>query len=646
MATLKWMALMLRFLQALNGSFIVKVLLVLIGLSFIGWEFGTGFTRAPGGTVLTVNNQELTSRAFQRDLESRLQQMRQQMGDAYSPELLARFNIVDTMLQGKITELLLLDFAREQGLGVAPEALAGAISEIPAFQDGLGGFSTSQYKIALQNAGYTVAGFEQAMAADLLNAQVREPFTDISFTNEEEARRLAHVMTESRTVRVLRVVRADVEAPKDPSQQDLHTIYEDMQSSFMTAERRTFKLLDFQMANFIPQVAVTDEEITDYYQQYKETFGEPEGRKVRHILVADMDAAQEVLARLEAGETFADVAEDLSKDSMTAEKGGDLGVIYPGDMLPAFDDAAFALEVGTISEPVETPFGVHIIEVTEIVAGEQASLEEAREDIRRILRQEKALNAMYDTVEEADEMLAAGASIGEVAQALETSYDTYTVNASGLTEDGNPALLSGNPEQVLDQVFTMDTNIPSTPIDLGQTAQGFVEVTDIIPARQQAFDEVQEELKEAYEKEMYERAVLAKATRVLTDRLQGESFEALAKAYDLAEPIQTFVDITRADPAKTPLINEAVQQELVAMEAGEVMEQVIPTKMGAAIYEVTAVAPGDPSDEEMNQVREVLSQNFAGDLFQQFITRLQNDAKIEINQDELAVVKERLLPTN
>lgn len=637
---------MLRFLQALNGSFVVKFLLVLIGLSFIGWEFGTGFTRAPGGTVLTVNDQELNTRAFQRDVESRLSQVREQMGDAYSPELLARFNVIDSLLQGKITELLLLDFARGQNLSVAPEALAKAISEIPAFQDGLGGFSTAQYKIALQNAGFTVPQFEQAMAGDMVIQQVRSPFENITFTNTEEAERLARVISESRTVRVLRVIKEDVPAPSEPSQQDLRTIYEDMQSVLKTPERRTFKLLDFQMADFIPQVAVTDEEIKNYYQEYRDTFGEPEGRGVKHILVKDIETAQEVLDKLEAGTPFANVAEEYSKDSMTAEKGGDLGVIYPGDMLPAFDDAAFALEVGTISAPVQTPFGVHIIKVTEIVSGDRKSLADVKDEIRRLLRQEKALNLKYDTVEEADEMLAAGASIEDVARTLEVSYETFTVNANGMTPEGTPALIPGGAENILDQVFTMDENIPSTPIDMGQYAQGFVEVTEIIPARQQEFDEVQEELKQAYEKEMYERAILAKATKILTARLQGQNFEALAKEYKLEAPIQTFVDITRGEKAKTPLINEAVQQELVSMSAGDVMEQVIPTKMGAAVYEVTAVEPGAPSEEDIAKAQTVLSQNLAGDLFQQFITHLQNEAKIEINQDQLAVIKERVLPTN
>ena len=639
---------MLRFLQALNGTFIVKFMLVLIGLSFIGWEFGSGFSRAAGGTVLTVNDQEMGVRAFQRDLEGRLNQMRNRLGDAYTPELLARFNVVEAMLENKISELLLLDFAREQNLSVAPEALASAISQIPAFQDGLGSFSSSQYKIALQNAGYSIPQFEQAMAADMLINQVRAPFEGIRFTNNEEAERLAEVMTESRDVRVLRVVNDDVAAPPAPSQSDLRTIYEDMQSSLQTPEFRTFNILTFSAERMRDQVSVGEEDIKDYYQEYKHLFGEPEGRKVRHILLPDMEAAQKAVHELEKGRSFSQVAKELSRDETTAGEGGDLGVIYRGDMLPAFDETAFNLEVGDISEPVKTPFGVHIIKVESVESGGDKTLADVKDEIRETLEKEKTLNILFDRAEEADDMLAAGAGLKEAAETVGGQLETITLQSNGMGADGKtlaPELLSmANPEKILDQVFTMDEGIPSTPIVLDDKTKAFIEVTEVTPSRQQSFDEVQDELHAAYEKEMYERAVLAKATKALTARMQGKSFEALAKELDLTAPIQKFVGITRAEKAKTPLINDAVQQQLVALQKGEVLEQVIPTKMGAAIYEVIDVEAGSPEDGKMTEMQALLSQNLSSDLFQQFITALQNDAKIEINQDQLVAIKERVLP--
>lgn len=637
---------MLRFLQSLNGSFIVKFLLILIGLSFIGWEFGTGFVRSSGGTVLTVNSQKVASQTFQQELSGRLNQIRERLGDSYNPALFAHIDIAGNILNERIQQLVLLDFAQTHNLKVTPLEVAKSITDIPAFQDDVIGFSSLQYQAALRNLGLTAPQFEALVEKDLLAGLARAPFTNIEFTNEAEIKRLANVLSESRTVRILRVIKNDVEAPQAPSEQDLLTLYEDMQSTLRTPERRTFTLINFDKSDFMQQVAVTDDEISNYFNQYKDTFGEPEGRKVQHILFKSMEKAEEAAKELEEGTPFDQVAKDYSQDRLTAENGGDLGVIYPGDMLPAFDEAAFALDIGEISAPVESSFGIHLITVSEIIEGEGQTLKEAYQEIKTTLRQEKALNALYDAVEEADEMLAGGMRIQEVALTLNTEPKNFTVDPSGLLPNGAPAPIPGNTAQILDQVFTMDTGIPSTPINMGENTQGFIEVTDIQPSKQQDFKDVQDKLKEAYEKEMYEREVLAKATKILTERLQGHSFENLAKTHNLEAPIQTFVDITRAEKAKSPLINDAVQQELVAMKAGDVLEQVIPTKQGAALYEVIEVHAGEPDDAALRHAENRLNEDFSENLFQQFITNLQNNAKIEINQDELAVIKKRVIPTN
>ena len=650
---------MLRFLQSLNGSFIMKFVLIIIGLSFIGWEFGARFaSNTSTSAVLTVNNQEMSQQDFQRALDGRLNHIQQQMGDAYSPELAARMNLTQRVFQAKITELLIKDFAQQQGLVVADEDLAQQISEVPAFQDSMGNFDTSQYKITIRNAGFSVNQFEQAMAGDILTKRARAPFENIEFTNQKEIKRLARLLSESRTVRILRVLRSDVPAPSEPTEQDLRTLYEDMQSTLKTPEQRTINMLVFDHKDVIERVGVTEKEIRNYYQKYRDTFGEPAGRVVQHILVEDTQTAQKAKQKLAQGVPFGDVAADFSQDSMTAQKNGNLGEVYPGDMLPAFDKAAFALEVGKVSEPVQTSFGVHLIKVTDIIPGDRKSLGEAKQEIRGILRKEKALNTIYDRVNEADDMLAAGNSIEQTAQNLGLDVIKVSVNANGQileqsskqsgeqSGEQKPATIPGDTQKVLDKAFTMDTGIPSTALDIGENTKAFISVTNVVPSRQKMFDEVQDELRNAYNKEMYERAVLAKATKLLTKRLQGDNFERLAKEHNLQAPIKTVTDINRREKANSPLISDSVQQKIVSMKAGEVIKEVMPTKLGAAIYEVTAVKKGQSEQKDLSQAQNILSQNLAGDLFQQFIAHLENKADIDINQKALTAVRERLIPTN
>lgn len=130
-------------------------------------------------------------------------------------------------------------------------------------------------------------------------------------------------------------------------------------------------------------VKVTDEEIKNYYEQAKYEL------KARHILVADEKTANEVITKLKKGEDFAKLAKEYSSDGSAAQ-GGDLGWFTVGKMVPEFNDAAYALKLNTISEPVKTQFGYHIIEVTDKrEVKDYGTLEEKKAEIRDAIKATK-----------------------------------------------------------------------------------------------------------------------------------------------------------------------------------------------------------------------------------------------------------------
>ena len=114
-----------------------------------------------------------------------------------------------------------------------------------------------------------------------------------------------------------------------------------------------------------PQVKVSDADIKAYFDKNHATLDKPEQVRARHILVADEKTADTIEAKLKAGGNFADLAKQYSTDPSTKDKGGELGFFGKGQMVPAFQAAAFSLPVGAISAPVKSPFGWHIINVEE-----------------------------------------------------------------------------------------------------------------------------------------------------------------------------------------------------------------------------------------------------------------------------------------
>ena len=132
-------------------------------------------------------------------------------------------------------------------------------------------------------------------------------------------------------------------------------------------------------------VEVTDAEIQAYYDKASKELN------ARHILVEDEETAKKVIERLNAGEDFAAIAKELSIDTGSGAEGGELGWFTVGKMVPTFEEAAYALELNTVSEPVQSDYGFHIIEVTDKRdVADYGTLEEKKEEIKQIVIAEKA----------------------------------------------------------------------------------------------------------------------------------------------------------------------------------------------------------------------------------------------------------------
>jgi len=132
------------------------------------------------------------------------------------------------------------------------------------------------------------------------------------------------------------------------------------------------------------QVEVTDEEVRRIYEANKDSFKEPETFRASHVLAENEETAKKVLERLKAGESFAKLAEEVSKDVSKA-KGGDIGYFSKGQLIPEFEAACEPLKPGELSGVVKTSLGYHVILLTERKAARVRPLEEVRDQIRKQL---------------------------------------------------------------------------------------------------------------------------------------------------------------------------------------------------------------------------------------------------------------------
>ena len=161
----------------------------------------------------------------------------------------------------------------------------------------------------------------------------------------------------------------------------------------------------------VPSVQVPDAEVQKFYDEHADQMQEPESVGASHVLVAvpreatpeqkatKKQRTEELRARIAGGEDFAAVAREASEDPGSAPRGGDLGRVYRGQTVPEFEAAAFALAPGTLSGVVESPFGFHVIKVTDKKAAGKLTLDQVKERIVQVLRQRAIEAKVRDTVQ-------------------------------------------------------------------------------------------------------------------------------------------------------------------------------------------------------------------------------------------------------
>jgi foldase protein PrsA len=179
---------------------------------------------------------------------------------------------------------------------------------------------------------------------------------------------------------------ADIKAKYPPGQFDLIIKQQGLSDADVQTILRQQIIIEKAVA---PNVHVSDADVAAYFAKNHATLDKPEQVRARHILVADRATADVVEAKLKAGGDFAALAKQYSTDTSSKDKGGELGFFGRGQMVPAFQEAAFALPVGAISAPVKSPFGWHVIQVEEKKPATKATLAGSAAQIRDQLTQQQ-----------------------------------------------------------------------------------------------------------------------------------------------------------------------------------------------------------------------------------------------------------------
>ena len=593
--TLRWIMGALLFLIA--GSMVITL---------VPSVFSTQQSGADAQVLVEVGDRAVTI----ADLDAGIRQYVRR-GDM-PPESLAFFanNTVDNLIGKRV----LMNEADELGLIPSEEELAQWMrDQLPdlLFPDGKFVGAAAYRGFVQQQFQKTIPEFEAELLEQIvIETRLKRMVTDSVGVSDEEVKQIFHQRNDTVQLEWAAVDRGDLRSAVSVTDEKLAEYFEANKLRYRKQEERACKLIEIGADYATDDIDLSETEIELYYAENQYRFENPERYQARHILFSTMEKseeeseaawkkAEEVLQQLRDGADFAALAAEHSQDPANADSGGDLGWITQGMMVPEFEQAMFALEVGELSaEPVKTEFGYHLIRVEAKEAGTVKPLDEVRGRIREDLIIERSQSTRLDLM---DNALAAaqehGVDLEKAAAAVNLPVRVLAPFSRAELPDDLPKaslLVSAIFEETAEEIFTVTQD--------GTLYIGVV--TAVTPARDGALEEFRSVARENYIDDEASKLARSKAEDLAKKaRENGGNLAAAARALGLKTSKSDFVK--RSDS-----IEGAVPVETLGPEAFQKVDGAVVGPVGSGgsfvVYRPLELSPADESalEDEGESIRQ------------------------------------------
>ena len=551
----------------------VLLLFIFPSFVFFGLE---GYTRLNegGNAVAKVAGNSITQQELDTAQREQMERFRQMFGAQFDPKMLDTPEAKQEILDGLIAQRVLAAEAAKSRLSVSDQSLQQNILAMPGLTGADGKFDVERYKSALAAQGMTPAMFEAQLRRDIVLQQVGGAIQGTAFAPKSVATRLSDLNDQERQVQEFVYKASDFAAQVKVTDEMLKSYYEKNGSQFEIPEQVRAEYVVLNSDAVASQISVGDADIKSYYEQNAKRFTDEEQRRASHILIkadkgasaADKAAAKEKAEKLLAQvrknpADFAKLAKENSQDPGSAERGGDLDYFGKGMMVPSFEEAAFKLKQGEISDVVQSDFGFHIIQLTGIKAATGKSLDEVKGQIAAEIKKQLAAKKFSEMAEQFSNMVYEQSdSLKPVADKLGLKIET----ATGLTRKPNPSIAPNAPfnhPKFLGALFTDETiknkrNTEAVEVAPNTLVAG--RVVEYKPVTKRPFEEVQSIVRERVTQ--IEAANLARKTgeeKLAALKGGGEATgfsdaKTISRAKNQGVRPEALMSVMKADTSKLP----------------------------------------------------------------------------------------------
>ena len=515
---------------------LLGVLLGLVAISMLfylipGGTSGGGFSNQ--NVVATVGDDKITSVDIQRAIQAVTR------GQQNLPKgVLAMYvpSLVNQMIEAKAMAYK----AHEMGLRISDDELGDAIEgELTAAMGGK--FDKNTYQMVLAQQGMTVSDFENSRRETMLATRLENLESQSLVITDQEARAEYQRKNLKIGLNSIKFEAKDFASKVNKDPAALKAYFDKNRATFQIPEKRTLNLIVGANADFVQNAKVTDAQLQREYQENIDAYRIPERVLVRHILIKTQGLpkdqapklkakAEDILKQLQNGGNFAELAKQNSDDPGSKPKGGELGWIVRGQTVPNFENTAFSLKPGQLSGVIETEYGYHIIQVEDKQAAHTQMFEEVKPTLIAQLRSEVGAEDLKKAI---DAARAETIRNPGQAEAIAKKYNLRFFKVDNFVRTGSLPEVNTPPELV-NAIFGNAKNGTTDVVDVqNQGKQAFAVITNIVPARNAEYAEVENDVLQRYTAAESSRLAQQAAQDAANRARKGESLEAIAKQYGI-----------------------------------------------------------------------------------------------------------------
>ncbi len=637
---------MFDFIRKYAQGWFAWAIIILVAVPFALWGIHQYSEGDSSVNVAVVNGKKISDQEYQQAYQQQRNRIQTMLGKNFDPSLIDEKQLRKSVLENLIEREVIIQGALDAGLRVSDARIGTEIRAIPNLQN-KGQFDKEQYERLLRSQGLSVGAFEHMVGNDLVIQQMNQGIADSAIVTKAELDALLRIKLQQRDIGYALVPASSYAGDVVVEDKAVEQFYQDNPDRFRSPEQVSVNYIELSVDDLAKDIQITESALHERYQERAADFTTPEERRARHILIqvasdaspAVVDAAEKkaegLLARIRKGESFAELAKQFSDDPGSAKEGGDLGFFGRGVMDKAFEQAAYSLKVGEVSEPVRSTFGIHLIKLEAVRGGERKPFEQVRAELESDLKHQQAEDRYFAEAETLSNMAFEHAdNLTAAAQALR-----LPIQSSPLFTRNGGVGIAANPK-VRDAAFSDDMLLSgknSEAIELDQNHVVVLHLKEHRPASLRPLDDVRMDIRQVLRMEAAKNKTKEVGEGIVKRLKAGEDPNMVMLQMKLKWVRPGFLG--RQDPkADRQIIEDAFyldrpQGELKPVFGGKAM------KSGDfAVYGVYAVKDGDPTganQKDVDSLKDSLTRERGQMIFKEYVDALKDTMKITRHEEKL-----------